>query len=394
MKDFNQFINENKESSLITKGKLFFISDTHFDDDRLNLYGRDLVFKNSKEVDEHIIQRCNEIIPKDATLYHLGDVSMTLEGLENINKIECKKKILIKGNYDISKDNGGTSKFEITDKILLKYFDEVYDDLEIKIGDEMIYLNHFPVNIREDVFNICGHIHGLWKCCRNGVNVGVDCWHFTPVSEELIKFQINGVRNHYDQNVYVDELVANINHRRGEVKVLRAPDYDKVATFEENPDLYIFLAGPAQGCKNWQEEFIEKIKNGLKDVKLTKNVVLCTPRRLEKPKDFNYEQQVEWESCYLNKAGEQGFIVFWFAKETEKIDGRSFARTSRFEIGEWFAKSLHSQTTIVLGRENGFEGFDYIENRFKSRDDKFKIATTESEMIKNILSEIKEKIKL
>ena len=54
--------------------------------------------------------------------------------------------------------------------------------------------------------NIVAHIHGTWKVKRNMINVGVDAWHFTPVSEDMIKFQINGIRNYYDENVFMDEI--------------------------------------------------------------------------------------------------------------------------------------------------------------------------------------------
>jgi hypothetical protein len=314
---------------------------------------------------------------------------MDKEGLEIIKKLNGYK-ILIKGNYDISSENGGTAKYEINDKVLLKYFDEVYDELEIEIGGEKVYLNHFPTNMKSETFNIVGHIHGTWKVMRNAINVGVDAWHFIPVSEDLIKFQMNGIRNHYDQNVFPGELLANVKNRKGEIKVLRAPEYDKVATFEESKDVYVFLAGPAQGCENWQEEVIEKVQEKLKNIKLKKNIILCTPRRLEKPKNFVYEEQVDWETYYLNKASLQGFIVFWFAKEKEKIEGRSFARTSRFEIGEWFAKGqLIKDFEMVVGRENGFEGFEYIENRLNSLMKNFPINTTKEQLVDEIIKRLK-----
>lgn len=385
-------IRENILSESKKERKRFFASDPHFNDSRLNLYGRDLRFKNAKEVNEHIIKVWNETVGKGDLVYLLGDISMDKEGLDILNELNGEK-ILIKGNYDTSVENGGTAKYEINDKILLKYFTKVVDDLVIEIGGEKVYLNHFPTNARADVFNVVGHIHGLWKAQRNSVNVGLDAWHFTPVSEDLIKFQMNGIRVHYDQNVYAGELIANIEHRVGTVKVLRAPEYDNVATFEENEDIYVFMAGPAQGCENWQEEFIEKIQKELKDIKTNKNIVLCSPRRLEKPKDFVYEKQIEWESYYLNKAAIQGFIIFWFANETEKIPGRSFARTSRFEIGEWFAKG---QTIpgfkMIVGREDDFEGFEYIESRLKFMDNKFEPNTTKKEMIEEAVETIKKMI--
>lgn len=377
------------------EAKRFFISDTHFQDSRLNLYGRDLIFKNSDEVDEHIVKKCNEVMPKDATLYHLGDVSMTLEGLENINKIKCKKKILIKGNYDISAEKGGTAKYEINDKILLKYFDEVYDDLEIEIDGEIIYLNHFPTNARPDVFNIAGHIHGLWKVQRNIVNVGVDIYHFTPPSEDLIKFQINGIRKFYDQNVFAGELNASIKNRIGVVKVLRAPEYDKVSTFEENEDVVVFLAGPIQGAEEWQESFVEKIQKEFKDIKLKKNIVIASPRRLEKPdkNKFDYDEQVDWESFYLDKASKQGIVVFWMPVAKEKIEGRSYAQTTRFEIGEWWAKGQKIDNfSIVVGAQKDFDGTRYVEKKFKEKFKDFELHSNEKQMIEEIVKQIKNKL--
>lgn len=372
--------------------KRFFVSDLHFDDERLNLYGRDILFKNAKEVNEHIVFRWNSVVGEKDLVIVVGDVSMTRDGLEILNRCNGEKW-LVKGNYDISTEEGGTAKYEISDRILSKYFTKVVDDLEIEIGGETVYINHFPVNAKDNCMNIMGHVHGIFKISRNIINVGVDANHFTPQSEERIKFQINGIRNHYDQNCFPNELVSSVKNRKGEVKILRAPEEYKVSTFLENRDVFVFMAGPATGCESWQEEFLDKLQKELKDIKTNKNIVLCTPRRLEKPKNFVYEEQIEWESYYLNKAATQGFIVFWFAKETEKIPGRSFARTSRFEIGEWFSKG---QTIpgfkMIVGRENGFEGFEYIENRLKSVDEKFVPNTNKKEMIEEIVETIKRMI--
>lgn len=384
-------LEENKRGK-----KRFFLSDSHFEDERLNLYGRDILFKNAKEVDEYIVKICNEVLPEDAELYHLGDVSMTLEGLENMNKIKCKKKILIKGNYDISVENGGTAKYEISDKVLLKYFDEVYDELEIEIDGEIVYLNHFPTNSKEQYMNIMGHIHAIFKVSRNIINVGLDAWHFTPVSEEMVKFQMNGIRNHYDQNCFPNELISSVKNRVGKVIVLRAVEEYKVATFDECKDIFLFLAGPIDGTNSvdmWQEKFIRNIQEKLKNIKTNKNIVLCSPRRLEKPKDFVYEEQVDWEGKYLQKAANQGIIVFWLAKQTEKFDGKSFARTTRIEFGEWFAKGQQIKDfKMVVGYEKGFDGFEYIENRLKSTYPDSKLENSVDDMVEEIVKIIKQKI--
>lgn len=379
-----------KTQTTSNKKKRFFIADTHFQDDRLNLYGRDLMFENSKEVDKYIIKKWNENITNDDLVIVVGDVSMTKEGLNNLSKLNGEKW-LVKGNYDISVENGGTAKYEISDDILSKYFTKIVDEIELKIGGETVYINHFPTNARPDMFNIVGHIHGTWKVQRNMVNVGVDAWHFTPVPEDLIKFQMNGIRVHYDQNVFAGELIANTKNRKGEIKILRAPTYD--ITFENDDDIFLFLAGPIQGAPEWHEDFIEKIQKELKNVKINKNIIICCPKRLEKGKNFIYDEQVNWESYYLEKSS-KGIIVFWLAKEKEKIEGRSYAQTTRFELGEWWSKGQTIKDfKIVVGVQNGFEGVKYINKKFTDVYPKFKLNTNIDDMINEIVDKIKEKLK-
>jgi len=382
MKSLEEQINEKLSR------KRFFVSDLHFGDERLNLYGRDLLFKNSKEVDDFIIKKWNEVVSDKDLVIVLGDVSMTKEGLENLNLCNGEKW-LVKGNYDINIDDGGTAKYEINDKILSKYFSKIENELYVKIDGEKIYLNHFPTNTKKDLFNITGHIHGTWKVQRNMINVGVDAWHFVPVSEELIKFQINGIRNHYDQNVYAGELISNTNHRKGIFKTLRPPVYDIT---ENNDDIIIFLAGPIQGAPEWQEDFIKTLEKEFKDSKLSKNVVIANPKRLEdfNKEDFSYDEQVNWESYYLDKASKQGIIVFWLPVEKEKVKGRSYAQTSRFEIGEWFAKGQDIKDfKIVIGHEKDFEGVRYIGKKFKDTYN-INLHTNKSDMINDIVKKIKE----
>ena len=107
------------------------------------------------------------------------------------------------------KTAGWIKKYEISDEILSEYFTNIMNELEVDVNGEKIYINHYPTNRKPQMMNIVGHIHVTWKVKRNMINVGVDAWHFVPVSEDLIKFQINGIRNHYDENVFMDEIKIN-----------------------------------------------------------------------------------------------------------------------------------------------------------------------------------------
>ena len=185
---------------------IYFTSDTHFGDPRLNLYGRDFIATTSDEIDELIINNWNSIVTEKDTVFVIGDFCYDQNKISLADRL-IGKKYFIKGNYDD----------KISNDILNQYFDKVYDGgiiLNDPIIAEKVYINHYPVNGKDDIFNIVGHIHGTWKVQRNMINVGTDAWHFYPVSAERIKFQINGIRNHYDQNVFAGELECNLKYKK------------------------------------------------------------------------------------------------------------------------------------------------------------------------------------
>lgn len=397
---YKSFTNSDKKilklGEELKSKKRFYISDMHFGDERLNLYGRDLMFKDSKECDDYIIDTWNKTISKNDQVIVIGDISMTKDGLKKISKLNGEK-ILVKGNYEISEKEGGTAKYDVDDKLLLNYFTKVVTELYVKVNGEDIYVNHFPTNARQDMFNIVGHIHGTWKVQRNMINVGCDAWHFTPVSEDLIKFQINGIRNHYDQNVYAGELLANIKYKKANLKLLRAPMYNNIATFEENQDIVIFLMGPIQGAPDWQTKFYNTFEKKIKEKdffkKLNKSIIVACPRR-ENLNDskFVYQEQVDWESFYLQKAANNGVIFCWLPKMESDIKGRSYAQTSRFEIGEWWSKGkLIKNFKMIIGADKNFDGLKYIEYKFKQEYNDFKIENNFNDSIDEIIEYISTK---
>ncbi len=120
--------------------------------------------------------------------------------------------------------------------------------------------------------------------------------------------------------------------------------------------------------------------------------MICSPRRLTKPdKDkFNYLQQVGWESEYLNRAANHGIVVFWLAKEDEKVEGRSFAQTTRWEIAEWWAKGQRIKDfKMIVGADKEFDGLRYIKYKFSQTDKDFEFVSSLDKMAEKILTEIK-----
>lgn len=119
----------------------------------------------------------------------------------------------------------------------------------------------------------------------------------------------------------------------------------------------IFLAGPIQGAEDWQAKAIDILLPKIQDI------VITSPRRKVAPSEFNYEEQVNWESYHLNLAGSNGAILFWLAKEAVSLPGRSYAQTTRAELFEWKERHIHQKAKLVIGIEDGFTGDRYIRMR-------------------------------
>lgn len=173
----------------------YFTSDWHLGEKRIgpdfNPFFRP--FNSVEEQNQTIIRNLNDIVQEEDELYVLGDVAMTDEDIQLLDQVKCKNRTLVVGNYD-----------EKRLEKLAPYFKEIKKDMDVKVGDVNCHLNHYPTKHVPDKFNITGHIHGLWKVKPNMVNVGVDAWHFRPVSEKEISFVYNAMqKGAYDDNVFV-----------------------------------------------------------------------------------------------------------------------------------------------------------------------------------------------
>lgn len=140
--------------------------------------------------------------------------------------------------------------------------------------------------------------------------------------------------------------------QEGSVMVIIPPRYVKA----RGP--VIFLAGPIRGAVDWQDEAICYIEN--KNSKLH----IASPRRPElTQEEFSentFDEQVDWEHFYLQRAGKNGVILFWLAKEIKHNCNRAYAQTTRFELGEAVAMHHFSKMKVVVGIEEGFIGAKYI----------------------------------
>lgn len=121
----------------------------------------------------------------------------------------------------------------------------------------------------------------------------------------------------------------------------------------------IFLAGPIQGAPLWQDIAIKYIQEHDIDIHI------ANPRRNYIDGTFVYNAQVDWETHFLNRAAQNGAIMFWLADEAEHNCGRAYAQTSRFELGEWKVKHERDGIKLIVGIDNGFTNKKYIKRRLE-----------------------------
>ena len=139
-------------------------------------------------------------------------------------------------------------------------------------------------------------------------------------------------------------------------KVLIAPNY-----VNDIDTPLIFLAGPIQGAYRWQDTAVDLIQAAAPEL------YIASPRRASEEGEFGVEKyngQVDWETYHLRKAGEDGVIMFWLAKEFEHNCKRAYAQTTRFELAEWKMRHEYAGAKLVVGIEEGFTGAKYIHRRF------------------------------
>lgn len=164
---------------------IFLTSDTHFGHDRGFVY-EPRGFGSIAEHDEAIIQRWNEIVPRDAIVYHAGDVMLN----NNDHGIECLSRL--NGNIKILPGNHDT-------KTRLKLYAEL-PNVEVlglaemfKYGKYTFYMSHFPtltgnfdngVHLSQYIINLFGHTHQNYNFHENRpwmYHVGVDSHNCAPV---------------------------------------------------------------------------------------------------------------------------------------------------------------------------------------------------------------------
>lgn len=176
-----------------------------------------------------LIEKHNEVVGENDLVFHLGDF-----GDYRYAKDLKGYHVLILGNYEYKdiKDEYADSFDKFRDVLVKNYnFIDVIPDYDIdskeldnifskSLTNEIceIHMVHEPskchYNYRMDqyikvpdcdnkiIMNLFGHIHEKGKIKRCGLNVGVDCNHFYPVSSDEVEFYLYAILHYYDDEVF------------------------------------------------------------------------------------------------------------------------------------------------------------------------------------------------
>ena len=113
---------------------------------------------------------------------------------------------------------------------------------------------------------------------------------------------------------------------------------------------HVFLAGPIMGAEHWQHNMPN-----------LENVIWFSPRR-ESYKNFNYDEQVDWEEINMRFADA---IIFWIPEPTNFEElarhNHDYAQTTRTEFGEYLARGKK----VIFGCYEGFGGKRYFERKLE-----------------------------
>ena len=185
-------------SEWLQKGRLFFISDTHFSHYNILTYCPNRVFKSIEEHDETLIYNWNNTVTNEDTVFHLGDFGFGHpKKLQAILSTLNGKKILVSGNHD---------RRLLKDKEFVATWDSILHGVyEITYKGYLLVLSHFPLetwSTNTNVIHAHGHCHSTQDKLKlyyipNRIDVGVDLIGLTPIVFEDLVVKVNELNQQF-----------------------------------------------------------------------------------------------------------------------------------------------------------------------------------------------------
>jgi len=161
----------------------FFTADLHLGHEAIIVHAK-RPFANAAEMNRAIIRNINAACSSDDDLYVIGDFSLASarqRGAYQEWLAKIKPRVhLIAGNHDVLH----RLNFLAGD-VGVGFFSVHYPYLEVA-GFVCLHDPALALAVPNRTV-LCGHVHTMWRHCKNAINVGVDVWDFKPVSTEQIE---------------------------------------------------------------------------------------------------------------------------------------------------------------------------------------------------------------
>lgn len=164
---------------------IYFTADTHFDHENIIRHCQ-RPFETVAKMNEAMVERWNEVVAPDDTVYHLGDFAYRCNPgrvLDIAARLNGHKH-LVPGGHDHGKScrmlNGA---FKVLPPLVTLQ----------GAGHPPIVLCHYPLltwwNKGRGSIMLHGHCHGRSTHAANRIDVGVDvdAWDFRPVSLDIVR---------------------------------------------------------------------------------------------------------------------------------------------------------------------------------------------------------------
>lgn len=184
--------------------EVYFTSDPHFGHQKVIEYCN-RPYTTKEEMDKDLIEKWNNTVRPEDTLYVLGDFSLSKHAVRDITPQLNGQKHLIMGNHDWCHPIRAKEKPIVMERFKNMYLEAGFASVKlidnIEIDKTNIILHHMPyrndghderyLNWRlEDKGSwlLHGHVHKTWKTRNKMINVGVDVWDYKPVHiDEIAK---------------------------------------------------------------------------------------------------------------------------------------------------------------------------------------------------------------
>lgn len=168
--------------------KTWFTSDHHFGHKNIISHAN-RPFSSVEEMDEVMIQRWNEKISSNDSVYYLGDLAL--------NKAERLREILkrLNGNIYLIKGNHDSTALDCKNRFewIKDYYELKVPDAATASGKQKIVLFHYAIREWNGKFrgsyHLYGHAHGTLPDDNRSLSfdVGVDNHNFYPLEYDEVK---------------------------------------------------------------------------------------------------------------------------------------------------------------------------------------------------------------